>query len=266
MGINEKYEVDDQIKYNVWNNFYAKFEPIVDKNMDFFSNEILFRLECWWIDHLDFLEKLNSTKSTFWLFKRISLWAFEKSLKTWEKVNINLDVYDIMEEDFLIFIDWLLLFYKINPENINFELLETNFIEDNFSDVFLLKLKILIRIGFGLSIDDLYSWYSNSDRIDYLLQNNIKISTVKIDWTYLRKMFYSHKFLFENVDNEFEFWNFSLQDYLDFENYLKFLQSKDIKLVAEHIESEEIFEFAKNLWFDYFQWNYIIWDQKIHQI
>lgn len=259
-------EQEEEIHVVNSSKYYAKFEPIVDENLQLFSSEILFRLEWEWNQYLEHLENLKKTNSTFWLFKRISSWAFEKCMNTGQKVNINIDVNDVIDIKFIDHIQTLLFSYKINPININFELLENTCIEEDVSDLFLSKIKTLSNMWFWFSIDDLYSWYSNKERIEYLLQNNIQISTVKIDWLFMRKIFASFKNWFKNANDNTKFGNLEQNEYFLFKKYLKYLKNNNIKLVAEHIETKEIFDFAKSLWFDYFQWYFIKWDNNFQQI
>jgi EAL domain-containing protein (putative c-di-GMP-specific phosphodiesterase class I) len=125
-------------------------------------------------------------------------------------------------------------------------------------------LKLISDMWFWIILDDLYSWYSNKSRIDYLLSYWINISTVKVDGKFIKNMYecYINDFSLPDIV-KFD-WKilkmYSIDDFDDFDDfsiYLKSLQLMWIKLVAEWIENREIFDFAKELWFDYFQWYYI---------
>lgn len=239
---------------------YAKFEPIVTKTLEVYSYEILLRLNNIDNSHIDFLKKLRERGETFRLFIRIANKAFEVS-RTWIGVNINLEVRDVLNPDFLSFLKKLLEIYKIDSSKINFELLEYEDLEKQDIPLIISKIKEINNLWFLFSIDDLYSWHSNKRRIKILLDNWIKISMVKIDWKFFKEMFDSYNAWFSMPDiikHDWEkYFKYSLNDFDDFKNYIWELHEKWIKVVAEWVENKEMFDFAIELWFDYFQWYYI---------
>ncbi len=244
-----------------YDKIYAKFEPIVNETLDLFSNEILFRINSKDNSHIKVLEDLRKNNESFSLFVRIIWKWFEEVLKTGNNLNINLEITDIYNINFIPYLETMLAIYSIDPTKINFEIVEDKPITDKDSKVVINNLKYISDLWFQIAIDDLYSWYSNKLRIDYLLSNWINISTVKIDGKFMKNMYewYLNDFSLPDIitKNWEQIKRYTIDDFEDFNNYLKTLHSRWIKVVAEWIENEEMFEFAKKLWFDYFQWYYI---------
>lgn len=250
--ITSKKELDNSI-LSRHNKIYAKFEPIVTRTLEVYSNEILFRLDNK-NTHIKVLDELRKNDETFSLFIRIAKKAFDEAYRTWVWVNINLEISDILNNNFIDYLSLLLSIYSIDSSKINFELLECSDIEESEKEKIITKIKIISDMWFLFSVDDLYSWYSNKQRINLLLSEWISINTVKVDWKFLREMFDSYKkwFSIPYVNK-----NYSLNDFADFKQYISELHEKWIKVVAEWIENEELFNFAKELWFDYYQGYYI---------
>lgn len=247
--------------------FYSKFEPIVTITREVYANEILFRVNTFNNAHINFLNELIIRNETFLLFMKICNKAFsEIVINKSIIINVNLEIQDIENPLFLPFLKDLLLITNINPKNINFEILENQNIDNENKVEVLSKLKELSKIWFGLVIDDLFSWFSNKERIDLLLSEWINLSLVKIDWKFIQEMYLCHKYWFESSDREKNWLKiYTRNDYDDFVAYLNLLKLNWIKLVAEWIETDELFEFAKSLWFDYFQW-YLFQDFKYDEI
>lgn len=244
-----------------YDKIYAKFEPIVKDTLELYSNEILFRINNKDNSHIEVLNELRNNNQSFSLFIRIVSKWFNEVCKTNNNININLEISDILNTNFVRYLELMLDLYNVNASKINFEIVEDEPITEQDSKLVIEKLRFISLLWFGISIDDLYSWYSNKDRIDFLLSHWINISTVKIDGRFLRNMYdwYVNDFsLPDIVKKDWEkIKRYSIDDFDDFNNYLQTLRSRWIKVVAEWIENEEMFDFAKNLWFDYFQWYYI---------
>lgn len=243
-----------------YDKIYAKLEPIVTDTLELYSNEILFRLDSK-NTHIKVLDELREKKETFSLFMRMSKRAFLEVEKTWLSVNLNMEVDDILDSNFIEYLTLLTQIHDIDNSKINFELVETEDIPNELKDIIISKIKQLSDMWFLFVIDDLYSWYSNKERIDILLSLWVKISIVKVDWKFLKEMFISSKWWFSMpniVKRDWEkYFKYSIDDFDDFRKYITTLRDKWIKVVAEWIENEEIFDFAKELWFDYYQWYYI---------
>ncbi len=237
-------------------NYYAKYEPIVSSNLELFANEILFRVNNYNNAHISFLSEIRARRETFLLFTKICKKAFSDLEKTSRKVNINLEVQDLLNPLFLYFIEDLLKKIKINPNDVNFELLENEEITSENKLIVLWKLKALIEMWFKVSIDDLFSWYSSKERIEFLLWEEVDLSMVKIDWKFMQEMFLCHKYRF---DCQWVRQSLSLNDIEDFKKYVSDLKKVWIKVLSEWIETEDMLKFARSLWVDYFQWYLFQW-------
>ncbi len=255
-------------QFSTNSDFYSKFESIVTSTREVYANEILFRVNTFNNAHINFLNELRIRNETFLLFMKICNKAFSETVINRNIIiNINLEIKDIQNPLFLPFLKELLQTTNINPKNINFEILENENIDNENKIEVLSKLKELSKIWFGLVIDDLFSWFSNKERIDLLLSEWINLSLVKIDWKFIQEMYLCQKYWFESLDREKKILGncYLKNDYDDFVAYLNLLKLNWIKLVAEWIETDELFEFAKSLWFDYFQW-YLFQDFKYDEI
>ena len=244
-----------------YDKIYAKFEPIVKDTLEVYSREILFRINSTDSSHIDVLNELRENNESFSLFVRIVSKWFQEVSKTRTNININLEITDIYNTNFVSYLEAMLDLYNVDPWLINFEIVEEKLIPEEKSDIILNNLKLISDIWFHISVDDLYSWYSNKSRIDYLLKNWINISIVKVDGKFIRNMYecYLNDFCLPDIITKSweQIKRYTIDDFEDFSNYLKTLHSRWIKVVAEWIENEDMFAFAKKLWFDYFQWYYI---------
>lgn len=242
--------------FKQWKDYYAKYEPIICSNLELYANEILFRVNNYNNAHVSFLSELRARKETFLLFTKICTKAFNDLEKNGKKININLEVQDLLNPLFLYFLDDLLNRVNINPENVNFEILENEEINEENKSIVLWKLKALSEIWFKISIDDLFSWYSSKERIDFLLCEDIDLSMVKIDWRFMQEMFLCNKYRF---DCQWVKQSLSLNDIDDFKKYVSDLKKVWIKVVSERVETEDMLKFAKSLWIEYFQWYLFQW-------
>lgn len=243
------FRTDFKDLYKPDDRFYAKYEPIVSSTLDVFSHEILFRLNNKDNSHIAYLEKLRNIDKTFFVFCMICRRAFEDQLFTWNQININLDLQDLLNPNFFTFLDWLHSEILIDPTKINFEILENYEInEDNMFHI-VSRINSLSRRGFNISIDDLFSWYSSKQRIDFLLWKKVNLSMVKIDWKFLQKLYLGYKYGYRFTNQSKD-----LPDFRDLENYISEWKSSGIIIVWEWIETDEMLDFVKKLWIEYFQW------------
>lgn len=231
--------------------YYAKYEPIVSQTLQIYSNEILFRLNDYNNAHISFLEELRAKKETFVIFTKVCRKAFIDQVSTWARININLEIQDLLHPLFLHFIDELSRELKVNPFMINFEILENDDITDDNKMILVSKIKELSKRWFNITIDDLFSWYSNKQRIDFLLWENVNLSMVKIDWKFMQKAYLCYKYWYEcdNLKTDL-----SIGDIEELRKYIWELKTFWIDIVAEWIETEDMLEFSKSLWIEYYQW------------
>ncbi|MDD3793844.1 MAG: EAL domain-containing protein [Candidatus Gracilibacteria bacterium] len=224
---------------------FSTFEPIVDLNKDHFAKEILFRLNAFNNSHVIVLKELRARKQTFMLFTRICAKAFDEAKNTGNIIHVNLEVQDLLNTNFLYFLDTLLSYTGINPSLINFELLETEKITPEIQDRVFLNLKILNEMGFLLSIDDLFSGFSTKRRVNNILSNGISLHMVKLDGKFFQDAYLSSKYGYDNLIN--------VNDIEGLNTYIEGVKSIGVKVLAEWIESEDMFDYAKSLGVEYFQ-------------
>ena len=121
------------------------------------------------------------------LINEVTKWVYETSLKkivSWQekglniKIAINISVTNLCDKDFHFYVEEMLKLYKVNPENIEFEITEGKSIE-HFESI-ILVLKKLKEIGIKLSIDDFGTGYSSLAYIKRLPIDYIKIDRMFI--------------------------------------------------------------------------------------
>lgn len=121
------------------------------------------------------------------LINEVTKWVYETSLKkivSWQekgvntKIAINISVTNLCDKEFHFYVEEMLKLYKVNPENIEFEITEGKSIE-HFESI-ILVLKKLKEIGIKLSIDDFGTGYSSLAYIKRLPIDYIKIDRMFI--------------------------------------------------------------------------------------
>ena len=157
--------------------------------------------------------------------------SFNSLKNTTKEISINLSVLDIERESTREKIYEFLEIYKEDASRVVFELLEDENVKD-FEVIreFIQKVK---ELGVQIAIDDFGSGYSNFERIvDY--QPNI----LKIDGS-----------LIKNIETS----QLSLSVV---KTVIAFAKEQGIKIVAEYVENENIYNILKDLGVDYSQGYY----------
>lgn len=144
-----------------------------------------------------------------------------------EYVEINLSAHQCMESGFAEKLKAMQKEYGINPRRINFEITETASAEFNkFMQHNLMELK---EMGFGFSLDDYGTGYSNIYRIIKL-----PLKIVKIDKT-----------MVDNLKDH--------KGYLIMKNTFHMLKDIDMEIVVEGVETEDVAQVVTELGCDYIQ-------------
>lgn len=214
--------------------FTIFFQPIVDtKTKEIFKYEALVRMigeDQEIISPFFFLEKAKKSNQ----YTQITKVVIEKAMSAVDEreisCGINITLEDIESESTKEFIFESLKKCK-NPQNISFELVESEGIE-NFEEVeeFIKEIK---SYGCSLSIDDFGTGYSN---FEYLLKLNA--DTVKIDGS-----------LIKDIDTN--------QDKYDIvKTIVMFAKIKKLSVVAEFVSSESIYKTIDSLDIDFCQGYY----------
>ncbi len=206
------------------------FQKIIDnKNPKNKKYEALIRL----IDNKKVISPyffLNIAKETK-LYPKLTQIMIEKTFKIFDKENatfsINLSIDDILNTKTVQFIHKKLKKYDVKDKLI-FEILESEEIA-NFDDImpFIYNMK---KLGVRFAIDDFGSGYSN---FSYLLQ--IKPDYIKIDGSLIKNI--------TKTSNEYHIVN----------AIVKFAKSLGIKIIAEHVSSQNIVDVLHDFDIDYMQ-------------
>ena len=153
-------------------------------------------------------------------------------MKTQKNITINLSFKDILNYEFIDYLDNVLEKLKFKDRNrLVFEILESENLSDyDFLEEFVLKYK---KLGVKIAIDDFGSGYSNFIRIIRL-----KPDYLKIDGS-----------LIKNIDKD-------NNSYEIVKSIIAFSKTLNIKTIAEYVHSEEIFNLLLELDVDEFQGYY----------
>ncbi|MCD8541183.1 MAG: EAL domain-containing protein [Aliarcobacter cryaerophilus] len=158
--------------------------------------------------------------------------SLDNLLKTQKNITINLSFKDILNYEFIDYLDNVLEKLKFEDRNrLVFEILESENLSDyDFLEEFVLKYK---KLGVKIAIDDFGSGYSNFIRIIRL-----KPDYLKIDGS-----------LIKNIDKD-------NNSYEIVKSIIAFSKTLNIKTIAEYVHSEEIFNLLLELDVDEFQGYY----------
>ncbi|WP_281951647.1 GGDEF domain-containing phosphodiesterase [Nitrosophilus kaiyonis] len=180
------------------------------------------------------------------LYKKLNYKMIEKSIdaikKLSKKISINIDIYDILQEDITDFIKTLIKEKNINPKNIQFEILETEDIYEYIEEVknFIKKIK---DIGCSIALDDFGKGYSN-----FSVLKDFNIDNLKIDMS-----------LTKNIDTDKDSFTI-LKTIVEFANLL------NIKTTAEGVGNEKIYKKLLETKVDFLQGFYIEKPKPLHEI
>nr|WP_321268342.1 EAL domain-containing protein [uncultured Sulfurimonas sp.] len=219
------------------------FQPIVDNsNTKINKYESLIRL----IDEDDkivspyfFLDIAKKAK----LYKQLTKIVIQKSFENFRKNNfefsINLSIDDILDKEINDYILEMLDIYNISNRVI-FEIVESESIE-NFEEIqkFIKNVKSL---GCRIAIDDFGTGYSN---FEYLMR--LEADFIKIDGSIIKEILH---------DKNSEIITSVIVD---------FAKKMNIKVIAEYVESKEIYEKVKELGIEKSQ-GYYFGEPKAHLI
>lgn len=239
-------EIESQYRYNLeWtkkikqaiknDKIIAYCQPIVNlENKNIAKFEVLARMQDKddkIISPFAFLEVAKKNK----LYPSITKSIIKQALNTFKNTNhsfaINLSILDILDKSTVDFIIDNIKEYP-NPENITFEILESEGIE-NFQQVseFIKRLK---QYNCKLAIDDFGSGYSN---FEYIL--NLKVDLLKIDAS-----------LIKNIDK-------SPNARSIVETIVSFANKLNLETCAEFVHSKEVYKKLLEIKTTYIQGYYI---------
>ncbi|WP_024852036.1 sensor domain-containing protein [Hydrogenovibrio kuenenii] len=202
--------------------FQIYFQPQVDSDGKAVSAETLIR---WFHPELGLVSpsKFIPIAEEGRQIIKIGLWVLHKAflqIKAWNRIRpdfrvaINISPVQFHEQSFIEIIIGLVKFTHVNPQNITLELTEGVLIKN--AKLAMQKIQHLVSLGFEISIDDFGTGYSS---LSYL--QKLPIHELKIDQSFIHH-------LRENPDDE-----------AIVNSIIQLAQSKNLKLVAEGIETQQ---------------------------
>lgn len=214
-------------------NVISYYQPIVDKDKNVIKYESLMRIVDGKNIYSPFLFLDIAKKVRFYnrLEKSVLNKAFLKAKQSATGISINVSFEDIVNVDFIKFVEEKLLSYDI-AHLVTFEILEGENIT-NYEKVISFIDRVR-KLGCSIAIDDFGSGYSN---FVYLLK--IKPDLIKIDGSLIKNIHIDENaFLIVKTINDFA-------------------HNLGMKTVAEFVHCEEVFELLKDIGVDKFQGYYI---------
>jgi diguanylate cyclase (GGDEF)-like protein len=209
----------------------AYYQPIVKCNSKkIVKYEILVRLEHDGTVYspINFLNAARHAGLLHHITKRMVEKSFKMFADNDLNFSINLTDVDLMEKEFVEFVEKTRKTYGIDASRIHFELLEENNLFGNATaQEHLIKL---IENGYKISIDDFGVQCSNFAQL-----GTIPLESIKIDGSFIK-----------DIDTD-------ENSRLVSESILLFAQKKNIETVAEFVHSENIYNIVKSMGVDYAQ-------------
>jgi len=209
----------------------AYFQPIVDCKTDkIVKYEALVRLERDGTIYApyNFLETARYAGLLYEITKRMFLQACEKFKDNDLYFSINITDQDLIESEFIEFIENTRKQYNIETSRISFEILEDNNILTN--PIAEKHLEEITSLGYKLCLDDFGVQCSNFAQV-----GNLSLECVKVDGSYIK-----------DIDE-------NRASHRVTDSILYFTHQIDVKTVAEYVHKAEIYEIIKSMGVDYAQ-------------
>ena len=227
----------DKIKNAIKNSTVTPFyQPIFNRNKEVVKYETLMRIkdldsegnETYLLPYL-FLDVAVKTKQYLQLSNQVISKALADLSRTDKQISFNLSFKDILDVDFVESLDKNLdKIDSVNKERIVFEILESDHITDySILEDFIHKYR---NQGIKIAIDDFGTGYSNFAHI-----LKIRPDYIKIDGS-----------LIKDIDTD-------KNSYEMVKSIIEFSRALNIKVIAEFIHSQEVFNLVSDLGVDEFQ-------------
>ena len=217
-------------------NVIAFYQPIFNTKKEIVKYETLMRIKdidkngkvSYILPNL-FLDVAIKTKQYLQLSNQVISKALSDLNKTKKQISFNLSFKDILDIDFVESLDKNLdNISNMNKERIVFEILESDHITDyTILEDFINKYR---RQGIKIAIDDFGTGYSNFAHI-----LKIRPDYIKIDGSLIKDI---------NTDKN---------SYEMVKSIIEFSKALNIKIIAEYIHSQEVFDLVNELGVDEFQ-------------
>ncbi|WP_455755601.1 EAL domain-containing protein [Sulfurimonas sp.] len=230
--------IHDNNKWTKWlhdalisDNVIAYYQPIVKCSTNkIVKYEVLVRLrhEDTIYTPINFLGAARHAGLLHHITKKMVEKSFEMFSNNSLSLSINLTDVDLMEKDFVDFVEKKRKSYNMDVSRIHFELLEENSLFGN--SIAQANLDKLIKFGYQISIDDFGVQCSNFAQL-----GTIPLESIKIDGSFIK-----------NIDS-------NNNSRLVSESIVLFAQKKNINTVAEFVHSKIIYDIVKEMGVDYVQ-------------
>lgn len=231
-------QIQENTKWTKWlkdaldnNKLIAYYQPIVNcKTSEIVKYEVLVRLERDDVIYTPYL--FLPTARYAGLLYQITQRMFEQACMRFASnklsFSVNITDQDLMESDFIGFIERTRNHYGIETNRIYFEILEENSILSN--PIAEKYLNELTKMGYHLCLDDFGVQCSNFAQL-----GNLDLAIVKIDGIYIKDIDVNKKS--QTVT----------------ESILFFTHKIGVETVAEFVHSAQVYEIVKSLGVDYAQ-------------
>lgn len=217
------------------NRILAYYQPICDTiTQEIYKYEMLVRLEnngkIYTPYH--FLEAARNSGQLFDIFKFMFTTACQQVSQKRIRVSINIGDMELSHPYFMMFIKTKLLEHLVDTSLITIEVLEYNSISEHHE----IKKRIieLHQLGFEIDIDDFGTRCSNFAQIE-----NLPITMLKIDGQYIK-----------DLDR-------NRNSMIVVKTIQKYTKAKSLKVVAEFVHSQAVYEIVKEIGIDYVQGYYL---------
>ncbi len=210
------------------------YQPIVDSfTQKVLKYEVLARIK----DETGFISpnKFMEAAEVSGLQTAITKQIMQKSFKYFEgrdlAFSINITKHDLIAKYLVEFLNSKTKKHNIKPQNVTLEILEDIAIEDN--DEMIEQINFLSSLGYVIAIDDFGVESSNVSKL-----SDLDVDYIKIDGTFIKDMDINEK-------------------HLHIVESLVYMAKKlDMKVIAEHVHNEEIYNIVKELGIHYSQGYY----------
>ena len=235
-------QIKDNTKWTKWlkdaldnDKLIAYYQPIIDcKSGEITKYEALVRLEHDGVIYAPF--HFLSTARYAGLLYQITQRVFEQACARFSTntlhFSVNITDQDLVESDFIRFIEQTRNQYGIDVDRIYFEILEDSSILAN--PVAEKHLNELTALGYHLCLDDFGVQCSNFAQL-----GNLDLDIVKIDGTYIKDI------------------DVNTKSQVVTESILFFTHKIGVKTVAEFVHSSQVYEIVKSMGIDYAQGYFI---------
>jgi diguanylate cyclase (GGDEF)-like protein len=228
IGILQKAFDEDKI--------FIYYQAIMDNNTQEIKHyEVLCRLMDEKNNLIDANKFIHSAKQVG-LITQITKTVIDKAFKFFTNnsynFSINISMNDLHENYLLDFLEYKCSKYNILPSRVHLEIVEDIISSSTiFLDEQILKLK---DSGFHVIIDDF-----GTDKSAYSRMFDLKAEYIKIDGTFIKKLAgdKAHQLIVKSIIN--------------------FAKKSNIKTIAEHVETQDVYDIVRELGVDYSQGYFI---------